>query len=298
MIDRVAKGETVSQEVLSPKDDRWYHSVHVPFRHHGGHPAKMAMLYDVTERKLAEAEREKLIAELRSKNADLEMFNHAVSHDLKSPLITIRGLLKWIERDAVGGNIDRLKANLNLIGNAAARMERLVGDLLELSRIGLVGNPLDEVSFGELASEAVQLVSGSIVETGVEVEIAPDLPIVRGDRSRLLQVLQNLVENAVKFMGRQSHPIIEIGARIDDAGTVLFVRDNGIGIDPANQARIFDLFAKLDEEAKGTGLGLALVRRIVQVHGGRIWVESEGREKGSTFCFTLGIPNGFDSIPR
>lgn len=287
--DRVFQGETVSKEVLSPKDNRWYHSVDTPFRHPGGRLSKMAMLYDITERKLAEAEREQLIAELRSKNSDLEMFSHAVSHDLKSPIITIRGLLKWIERDAVGGNnIDRLKANLNLIANAASRLEHLVGDLLELSRIGIVCNPLDEAPFGKLASEAVQLVSGSIVEAGVTVKIASDLPTVRGDRSRLLQVIQNLVENAVKFMGMQSHPKIEIGARTEDTRTVFFVRDNGIGIEPRNQARIFDLFTKLDEGAKGTGLGLALVKRIVEIHGGRIWVESQGLGKGSTFCFTLG----------
>lgn len=286
--DRVFLGETVSQEVLSPKDNRWYHSVDTPFHHPGGRLSKMAMLYDITERKLAEAEREKLIAELKSKNADMEMFNHAVSHDLKSPIITIRGLLKWIERDAVGGNnVDRLKTNLNLVTNAATRLEHLVGDLLELSRIGIVCNRLDNVAFGDLASEAAQLVSGSIAEAGVRVEIAPDLPTIRGHRSRLLQALQNLVENAVKFMGTQSHPKIEIGARTEDTGTVFFVRDNGIGIDPHNQARIFDLFTKLDEDARGTGLGLAVVKRIVEIHGGRIWVESQGHGKGSTFCFTL-----------
>jgi signal transduction histidine kinase len=286
--DRVSRGEMVSQEVLSPKDNRWYHSVHTPFRHPSGSYAKMAMLYDITERKLAEAERDGLIAELRSKNADLEMFSHAVSHDLKNPLITIKGLLKWIERDAIGGNIDRLKVNLNLVANAAARMEQLVGDLLEFSRIGSFYNRVDEVLFGELASDAVQMVSGSIGEKGVKVKIAPNLPSVRCDRSRLLQVLQNLIENAVKFMGVQSHPEIDIGARPDDSGTVFYVRDNGIGIDLADQARVFDLFTKLDEEANGTGLGLALVKRIVEIHGGRIWVESKGRGRGSTFFFTLG----------
>ena len=286
--DRVSRGETVSQEVLSPRDNRWYHSVHTPLSHHGGHIAKMAMLYDITERKQAEAERERLIAELRSKNADLEMFSHAVSHDLKNPLITIRGLLKWIERDAFGGGLDRLKVNLNLIDNATARMEQLVGDLLDLSRIGRFCNPADAVSLGELASEAVQLLSGSIVEKRITVEIAPSLPIVHGDRSRLLQVLQNLIENALKFMGEQNHPEIRIGARLDENETVYYVRDNGMGIDPRDQVRVFDLFTKLDQGDKGTGLGPALVKRIVEIHGGRIWVESEGRGKGSTFCFTLG----------
>lgn len=285
--DRVSRGETVSQEVISPKDNRWYHTVHTPFRHHGGGFSMMAMLYDVTERKVAETQRERLIAELKSKTTDLEMFTHAVFHDLKNPLITIRGLLKWIERDAIGGSIDRLKVNLNFIESAAARIEQIVEDLLELSRIGRVSSRLEEVSIRELASEAVQLVSGIIVEKGVKVDIAPNLPNVWGDRSRLLQALQNLIENAVKFMGVQRHPKIEIGALSDDSGTVFYVRDNGAGIDPADQARIFDLFTKLDEKAKGTGLGLALVKRIVETHGGQIWVESQGRGKGSTFYFTL-----------
>ncbi len=285
--DRVSRGETVSQEVISPKDNRWYHTVHTPFRHHGGGLSMMAMLYDVTERKLAEAQRERLIAELESKTADLEMFTHAVSHDLRSPLITIRGLLKWIERDAIGGSIDRLKVNLNVISNAATRMEQIVENLLELSRIGHVCGRFEEVSIRDLASEAVQLVSGIIVSKGVKVEISPNLPTVRADRSRLLQVLQNLIENAVKFMGPQSYPKIEIGARVDDSETVLYIRDNGIGVDPMQQQGIFALFAKGEESSEGMGLGLALVRRIVQIHGGRIWVESQGHGTGSTFCFTL-----------
>lgn len=290
--DRVSRGETVSQEVLSPKDNRWYDSVHTPLSHHGGRLAKMAMLYDITERKQAEAERERLIVELRSKNADLEMFSHAVSHDLKNPLITIRGLLKWIEVDAAGGSIDRLKVNLNLIAKAAARMEQLVEDLVEFTRIGGFCNPVDEVSFEELVSEAVQLASGSIAEKGVKVQVAPGLPTVRADRSRLLQVLQNLIENAVKFMGGQASPQIAIGADSFDGETVFHVKDNGMGINPADHDRVFNLFTKVDQEGKGTGLGLALVKRIIEIHGGRIWVESEGRGKGSIFYFTMGQKTG------
>ena len=249
------------------------------------------MLYDITGRKQAEAERERLIAELRSKNADLEMFSHAVSHDLRNPIITIRGLMKWIDTDAIEGNVDRLRVNLNLVTSAAARMEQLVEDLLEFTRIGTFCNPVDEVSFGELASEAVQLASGSIAEKGVKVQIAPGLPTVPCDRSRLLEVLQNLVENAVKFMGTQSQPEIRIEASLKESEMAFCVRDNGMGIDPADQERVFNIFAKIDDESKGTGLGLALVKRIIEAHGGRIWVESQGRAKGSAFCFTLGPRN-------
>jgi signal transduction histidine kinase len=126
---------------------------------------------------------------------------------------------------------------------------------------------------------------------GVQVAIAPDLPTVYGDRARLVEVVQNLVDNACKFMGDQAEPRIEIGqrgAQADaDGKPVLFVRDNGIGIEPQYQDRVFGLFNKLDAHTEGTGVGLALVKRIVEVHGGRIWVESQGVGKGSTFCFTL-----------
>jgi signal transduction histidine kinase len=119
------------------------------------------------------------------------------------------------------------------------------------------------------------------------VEIAPDLPVVWADRPRLLEVFQNLVENAAKFTGGQSAPRIEIGARRDGETRVFYVKDNGRGIDPRFLERVFELFAKLDPGADGTGVGLALVRRIVEAHGGRVWAESDGSGRGATFCFTL-----------
>jgi len=115
------------------------------------------------------------------------------------------------------------------------------------------------------------------------------LPSVYGDRLRIVEVVQNLVENAAKFMGDQPKPRIRIGARFGDE-PVLLVQDNGIGIEPRHQDRIFGLFQKLDPEAEGTGVGLALVKRIVEVHGGRVWVESAGRGQGTTVCFTLPQP--------
>ena len=115
----------------------------------------------------------------------------------------------------------------------------------------------------------------------------PGLPVVRADRRRLFEVVQNLVENALKFMGTQPRPVVEIGMRGNGAERIFFVRDNGIGIEPRYRETVFGLFNKLDTAAEGTGIGLALVRRIVEVHGGKAWVESEGKDRGSTFCFTL-----------
>ena len=142
------------------------------------------------------------------------------------------------------------------------------------------------------AASRMEVAAGTIAERGVEIEIDPRLPTVVGDRVRLLQVLQNLIENAVKYMGEQRSPKIEVGADggaggPPDRNPVIYVRDNGMGIDPLYHEKVFGLFERLDATAEGTGVGLALVRRIVELHGGRIWVESEGEGMGSTFCFTL-----------
>ena len=242
---------------------------------------------DITERKRAEEEREALIEELEAKNAELERFTYTVSHDLKSPLITIKGFLGLLEQDATVGDTERMKFDMHRISNAADKMRQLLDELLELSRIGRLVNPPEEIPFGELAREALDMIAGRLAERGVKVEIAPDLPVVYGDRLRLREVLTNLMDNAVKFMGDQPAPRVEIGTRRDGEETVFYVRDNGVGIELQYHEKVFGLFDKLDKQTEGTGVGLAIVKRIVEVHGGRIWVESEGVGQGSTFCFTL-----------
>ncbi|MGR3173391.1 MAG: sensor histidine kinase [Candidatus Scalindua sp.] len=226
-------------------------------------------------------------AELEAKNAELERYAYTVSHDLKSPLITIKGFLGLLERDAIKGDTERVKKDISRIHSAAEKMNQLLDDLLELSRIGQIIGTREEVPFEYLANESLNLVRGQIKELGVQVEIAPDLPVIHVDRRRLVEVLQNLIDNAAKHMGKQPEPHIEIGTRQDNEETVYYVRDNGVGIEPCYHENVFGLFNKLDNESEGTGIGLAIVRRIVEVHGGRIWVESKGKEKGSTFCFTI-----------
>jgi signal transduction histidine kinase len=242
---------------------------------------------EIAERKRAKTEREALIKELEDKNAELEQFTYTVSHDLKSPLITIKGFLGLLEKDAAEGNIDRMNENMARISSAAEKMQRLLEELLELSRIGRVVNSPKEVRFEDLASEAVGVVAGRLAEGNVRVEIKTDLPVILGDHPRLLEVLENLIDNAAKFMGDQPDPFIEIGARNNNDETVYYIQDNGIGIGPKYHEKVFGLFDKLAQHSEGTGVGLAIVKRIVEVHGGRIWVESEGTGKGTTFCFTL-----------
>lgn len=235
-----------------------------------------------------ERDRRRVLAELQAKNAEMERFTYAVSHDLKAPLVTVQGFLGMLEKDVAAGNAPRVESDIQRIRNAAGSMGRLVNELLELSRIGRVMSSRVEVSLHDAATEAVELLSAEISDRGVEVDVSPDLPVVAGDRARLVQVFQNLVENAVKYMGPQSAPRVEISPRRRDGEAVCCVRDNGVGIEPEYQDTVFDLFSRLDTTVEGTGVGLALVERIVESHGGRIWVESEGLGRGSTFCFTLG----------
>ena len=231
--------------------------------------------------------RQNLISELESKNAELERFTYTVSHDLKSPLFTIRGFLGYLEQDALTGNRERMRSDMQRIIAATEKMQQLLNDLLELSRIGRLMNDSVATPFGELVREAVELVQGRLLECGAAIHIDAELPVVYGDRPRLLEVVQNLVDNAAKFMGNQPEPRIEIGWDGEKDGMpILYVRDNGMGIPLEHHERIFGLFNKLDVKADGTGVGLALVKRIIEFHGGRIWVESKSGE-GATFFFTL-----------
>ncbi len=235
---------------------------------------------DVTERKLQEEE-------LRRKNEEVERFTYTVSHDLRSPLVTIKAFLDLVEKDAVSGNRERLTKNLAFIRNATARMTTLLDELLELSRVGRKVNPPETVPLETLVCEALDLVAGRLNQRGVRVAL-PDTPyLVRGDRPRLLEVFQNLIDNAVKFMGDEPAPYVEIGVEERQGGPVIFVRDNGLGIDPRHKHKLFGLFEKLHPDVEGTGMGLAMVKRIVECHGGRIWAESPGPGLGTTFYFTL-----------
>ena len=252
----------------------------------------VAVYSDETERKQAEQEWERLIAELEAKNAELERFTYTVSHDLRSPLVTISGFLGMLKQDAETGNTQAIKEDVTFISNAARKMEQLLDELLDLSRIGRLVNPPSEISLADLAKEVVSTTSKRLLERDIRVEISPGLPVVLGDRLRLWEVLQNLVDNAVNFMGDQPDARIEIGCRRDAEETVCYVRDNGMGIDSAYHEKVFDLFDQLGPESEGTGVGLAIVKRVVEVHGGRIWVESEGPGQGSTFCFTIPRKEG------
>lgn len=245
-----------------------------------------ALELEIRERRRAETERERLIAELEAKNTELERFTYTVSHDLKSPLFTIQGFLGLLRRDVESGDRERLEGDLDRIQSAASTMGRLLDELLALSRIGRVIHPVEEIDLGELVRESARAVGGRLDEQRLELRIADNLPTARADPIRISEVFQNLLDNAARFTADQTSPRVEVSWRRDGEETVVFVRDNGLGVDARYHEKIFGLFERVHTEVEGTGIGLTIARRILEVHGGRLWVESEGAGQGSTFCLT------------
>jgi signal transduction histidine kinase len=252
---------------------------------------------DITERKAAEEKRSRLIRELESKNAEMERFTYTVSHDLKSPLITIRGFLGLLEKDLLAGHADRVRADLTHIHAAVASMQTLLAELLEPSRVGRIVNDPKIVCVHDLVDEALDRVIGLVAERGLAVDVVPSNLYVMGDQPRLIEVFQNLIENAAKFCGDDNpSPRLRIDFHAEGDDVVCEFHDNGVGIDPQFRDRVFVLFERLDPSSEGTGIGLALVKRVVELHGGSVWVESAGTGKGARFCVRLPRKGGDDDV--
>ena len=248
-------------------------------------------LENVIQQKVkAEQEISALNQQLQRQVAELERFTYTVSHDLRNPLVTIEGFLGMLRKDMQNKRQDRVDGDIERIENAANKMHSLLTDLLELSRIGRIQNPPEEIDLNQIVSEAIESLDARLRSKNVLVNCSLDMPTVYGDRTRLREVFENLVDNAAKYTGDQPNPMIEIGTRETGNETIIFVKDNGMGIDPQFHGKIFGLFDKLNPTSEGTGIGLAIIKRIIETNGGTIWVESDGLGKGSTFCFT--IPDG------
>jgi len=259
---------------------------------------KLARLIPAIERELGDAEirrahrkaetdRETLIETLAVTNAELERFMYAAFHDLKAPLVTIKGFLGVLKNDLQAQKQEQIERDIERITGAADKLEELLADLLKLSQIERVSNQPEEIDLYRLAEDALETLDMGIRSNNITINISPDLPIVYGDRIRLREVLVNLIDNAAKYAHNQPNSVITIGSREEGGEQIIFVKDNGLGIEPRYHTRIFNLFEKLDPTMEGTGLGLPLTKRIIELHGGRIWVESTGLEQGSTFCFTI-----------
>jgi PAS domain S-box-containing protein len=287
-LSNLLKGRTDIAEyriVTRSGEVRWVRDYARPLASGNGAVNAVGGVRDITARRQAEMDRARLISELEATNEELERMAASVSRELENPLAAVAAGLGRLD-SRLDDSDPGLDADVQQARRAVFRLRDMLESLEELARIGHLPETLETVWLGELAVEAVDLCRARIEARHVTVEIG-DLPSVFGDRIRLLQMIRILVENAVVYMGDQPEPRLDIGTRAHRGKHVIFVRDNGVGIDPADLERVFDVFRRLDPRGNGTGVGLAMARRLVEMHGGRIWAESEGKGSGSTFVVEL-----------
>ncbi|RMG73450.1 MAG: PAS domain S-box protein [Bacteroidetes bacterium] len=252
-----------------------------------------AFVRDITQQKAEMARREALLSELAQANEELKDFAYIVSHDLKAPLRAISSLAHWIEDDYAEHFDDGGKEQMRLLQGRVQRMQDLIDGILEYSRVGRVNLQPESVPLTALLAEVLEALD---VPAHIEVIVPPDLPTLEMNRTSLYQIFQNLIFNAIRYMDKPAGRV-ELGWKPDDAQTgygQFWVKDNGPGIDPRFHERIFRIFQTLQprDKLEATGVGLSIVRKLVHLHQGRIWVESQTHQ-GSTFFLTLplqGVP--------
>lgn len=232
------------------------------------------------------------LTELKRSNADLEQFAYAASHDMRQPLRMISSYLQLLEADLAPLLNDETKQHFRFATEGAQRMDQMMTALLDYSRVGRQGESMVALDFRAVLDEALRILQENLVETGAEVRVEGDwehLPRILASHDEILRLFQNLIENAIKYRVDGRKPEISVSATSRGSEACFVVRDNGVGLLPGQQERLFKVFERLQPRAKypGTGIGLALCRKIVEHHGGRIWVESAGENQGCAFLVTL-----------
>ena len=291
VFQRFVAGEQTRDEELQMRhaDGRliWIGLTVEPVRDaHGEILETRSIVIDITERKQAEAALQKYADELKRSNKELEQFAYVVSHDLQEPLRTVNSFVKLLEKRYQGQLDADADTFIGFIVDGTSRMQALIRDLLGLSRVGLHTLKQEAIDVNELLGRTLSGMQTTLVEA--EAEVTHDaLPTVEADATQLSLLLQNLISNAVKFRG-DSPPCVHVSAHRSNGSWRFAVQDNGIGIKVDLQERIFEVFRRLHSRNKydGTGIGLAICKKIVERHGGRIWVESE-EGQGATFFFTI-----------
>lgn len=249
----------------------------------------LATVVDITERKRMEIS-------LRGKTEAMQELLYAVSHDLKSPLVTVNGFTAILMRHLAAGDVEKAHAAAERVQRGALTLGRLLDDLTDLNREGTRPLEIEEVRLGELLGGVVELLAADLVAAGARVEVDPDLPVVHADRRQLERVMLNLLGNAIKYGCAAPGAVIRVGATQEAGEVRLAVRDHGPGIDPKDHRRVFQIFQRLTSEVPGSGLGLATVAKILDRHGGRAWVDSR-LGQGATFWVAFPESRRVDRIP-
>ncbi len=280
--------ETFEFSYAGPVETRYFSTRFVPeFDGEGSIVSLLSIMQDITERKQVEMELQNRTAQLENLNRELESFSYSVSHDLKAPLRTIGGYSRMLLRKQ-GFKLDEdARDMLRVIGNHAGMMGQLINDLLALSRVTCKDMNISEINLERLAGDVWKEIAVAAGEREMEIRVG-NMPSGFGDPSLVRQVLMNLLANAVKFTRDRKPGIVELGSNMVNNEVTYYVRDNGVGFDMKYYEKLFRVFQRLhgDNEFEGTGVGLAIVQRIINRLGGRVWAEGK-RGGGATFYFTL-----------
>ena len=256
--------------------------------------AIMASFIDLTERKRAEEAQERLSQQLQMQVSELEAFSYGIAHDLRSPLVSIEGFSRLLREDMLNHDAERVQEDMRLIESGVSKMRQFLNRTLEYSRAGYLVKRTMNVPFGKIVEEVIAEFSNQIKTIGATVSVAKSFPCVYADRIRITEVLTNLIQNSINYRDKTRPLKIDMGYWLSKDKAVFFVRDNGIGIDASEMKKVFDLFYRGTADGEGSGAGLAIVKRIIEAHEGRIWVQDQWT-KGTSLCFTLPQKNGTEN---
>lgn len=280
-------GEPYHWEWKGP-DNRNYDIFDLPFTDTDGSKLILEMGIDITDRKKAEADLHKVNEELIHSNKDFEQFAYCVSHDLQEPLRAVYSFAEFLEAD-YGNKFDtKAEEYIEFITSAAKRMQQMINDILILSRVGTRGKEFLPINIENVIKIVTENLRGFIDEHNAMITYDAQMPTILADKTQLTQLFQNLIENGIKFHKKDESPKINVSFQEDNNEYLFSVQDNGIGVEEKYFKKLFIIFQRLHdrEEYPGTGIGLAMCKKIVERHGGRIWLESKVGH-GSTFYFTI-----------
>jgi signal transduction histidine kinase len=257
-----------------------------------GEIAYLISLHDISERKQAHQAQERLSQQLQAKVSELETFSYGIAHDLRSPMVSVESFSRLLREDIQNQKVENVQEDIRLLESGIRKMHDFLNSTLGYSRAGHLIKRTRNVSFSKIVNEAITEFNEQISSIGATVATAKTFPRVYVDRAMIIQVLANLIQNSIKYRDKTVPLKIEIGHQPSEGEAVFFVRDNGPGIDVSEAEKVFALFYRGTTEGEGSGIGLTIVKKIIEAHGGRIWVQQGQSGKGTTMCFTLPQQSG------